>query len=301
MATKGNFKNQLIHLVSWILRYGVSNYYKTRNRKMFDVPLDTRFLPEDSSITDSSNLETYTSLCGTAATDSTIFNKFRSARIMVEDLDHVSVEQANSYLDEILKYGVWNSESTRTFHHIDSIGQPNKIKFKNVGIFSPTLFRYLKVYLDLRALFGPIKDFKLAEIGIGFGGQASLIHLLDKPISYSFYDLPPVLALASKFFDGLEIKGDFKFIDGRYPEESTPDLLISNYAFSELSPKVQDAYLQRVILNSTRGYITWNSLSADQLGGYSLANLVRVIPNSQIIPEKPNTSTNNAVIVWGAK
>lgn len=97
--------------------------------------------------------------------------------------------------------------------------------------------------MDLRALFGPLKDFKLAEVGIGFGGQASLIHLLDKPISYSSYDLPPVLALASKFFDGLEIKGDFKFIDGRYPEESTPDLLISNYAFSELSPKVQGAYL----------------------------------------------------------
>lgn len=155
--------------------------------------------------------------------------------------------------------------------------------------------------MDLRALFGSVKDFKIAEIGIGFGGQASLIHMLDKPISYSFYDLPPVLALASKFLDGLEIKSDFKFLDGRNPEKSTPDLLISNYAFSELSPKVQDVYLERVILNSTRGYITWNSLSADQLGGYSLANLIRLIPNSQIIPEKPNTSTNNALIVWGAR
>ena len=83
------------------------------------------------------------------------------------------------------------------------------------------------------------------------------------------------------------------------PEYFNSDLLISNDAFSELSREIQDLYLKNVVLNAKRGYITWNSWSSTYLGGYSLAELVRVIPNSQIIPEKPLTGKENAIIVWG--
>ena len=53
------------------------------------------------------------------------------------------------------------------------------------------------------------------------------------------------------------------------------------------------------MVESSRGYLTWNSLSADNLGGHSLADLIRLTPNSQIVPERPNTSEGNVVIVWG--
>ena len=179
------------------------------------------------------------------------------------------------------------------------LGKPRKFRFRPYGTFSPTLLRYLKVYIDLEKNFGPLKNLNIVEIGIGFGGQASLIGLLDKPLSYTFYDIPPVLELAKQFTNKLEVPGNFEFIDGRNPKSSNSDLVISNYAFSELNRVVQDQYLEHVVLPSPRGYITWNPLSEEMLGGYSLADLIRLIPNSQIHPEKPNTFEGNVIIIWG--
>ena len=75
-----------------------------------------------------------------------------------------------------------------------------------------------------------------------------------------------------------------------------PDFVLSNYAFSELTRTNQDKYLKKVILNSPRGYITWNNLSPN---GYSLAELISVIPGSQTVPENPLTAEDNTIIVWG--
>lgn len=270
---------------------------------MFDFPASEEFPVGNSSLTDSEILTSYPSvypsLCGSAAKDLEIFKKFRSSRVMVEVLDHVSIEQGKAYISEILKLSSWPEEFTKVLVEIDKVGAPRKFRFRGYGTFSPTLLRYLKVLIDLEKNFGSLKNLNIAEIGVGFGGQASLIGLLDKPLSYIYYDIPPVLALAQKFTRELEVPGNFTFIDGRDPKPSNPDLLISNYAFSELNRDVQDQYLKNVVLPAPRGYITWSNLSAKILGGYSLAELLRLIPNSQIHPEKPNTSESNAIIVWG--
>lgn len=266
---------------------------------MFDIQVSEEFQVGNSSITDSDMLASYPSLCGSAVKNSEIFKKFRSARVMVEALDHVSIEQGNDYIAEILKYTSWSEKFTKVLVEIDKVGEPRKFRFRPYGTFSPTLLRYLKVYTDLKRNFGSLQNFTIVEIGIGFGGQASLISLLDKPLSYIYYDIPPVLELAQKFTKELNVPGNFTFIDGRNPKPSKPDLVISNFAFSELNRDVQDQYLKNVVLSSPRGYITWNNLSAENLGGYSLADLIRLIPNSQIFPEKPNTSESNVIIVWG--
>ena len=266
---------------------------------MFDIQVSEEFQVGNSSITDSDMFASYPSLCGSAVKNSEIFKKFRSSRVMVDALDHVSIEQGNGYIAEILKYTSWSEKFTKVLVEIDKVGEPRKFRFRPYGTFSPTLLRYLKVYTDLKRNFGSLQNLNIVEIGIGFGGQASLISLLDKPLSYIYYDLPPVLELAQKFTKVLNVPGNFTFIDGRNPKPSKPDLVISNYAFSELNRDVQDQYLKNVVLSSPRGYITWNHLSAENLGGYSLAELIRLIPNSQIFPEKPITSESNAIIVWG--
>jgi putative sugar O-methyltransferase len=268
---------------------------------MFDTQLSKEFPVGNSSVTDSDYIAQYATLCGSAARDEEVFKKFRSAKVMVEALDHVSIEQGNAYISQILKYGQWSSQYTKVIREIDLLGKPRKFKFSHYGTFSPTLLRYLKVYLDLKNNFGEVKNLNIVEIGIGFGGQSSLISLLDNPASYTFYDIPPVIELARKFISQLNLQGEFKFFDGRNPVQSKPDLVISNYAFSELSRGVQDIYLKNVILHSQRGYITWNSSSIYNSGAYSLADLVRLIPNSQIIPELPNTAAENAIIIWGNK
>jgi hypothetical protein len=266
---------------------------------MFDTQLSEDFRVGGSSITDSEMLASYPSLCGSAAKDLEIFKVFRSSKVLVEALDHVSIEQGNAYISEILKESTWSEKFTKVLVQIDRVGTPRKFRFRPYGTFSPTLLRYLKVYIDLEKNFGLLKNLNIVEIGVGFGGQASLIGLLGKPLSYAYYDIPPVLELAQKFTNELDVPGNFTFIDGRNPKPSNPDLVISNYAFSELNRDVQEEYLKNVVLPSPRGYITWNSLSADSLGGYTLADLIRLIPNSQILPENPNTAKGNAIIIWG--
>ena len=291
---------RFLELSIWIMKHGLINLkHRYSNRREFDTPVNEDFPVGNSSITDSHLLASYPSLCGLAATNMEIFKKFRSAKVMITALDHVSIEQGNAYLSEILNSSPWSETFTKVIEHIDKVGQPKQFNFKPYGTFSPTLLRYLKVHIDLEKYFGPFKDLNIVEIGIGFGGQASLIGLLDKPLSYTFYDIPPVLDLAKKFTNELDVPGVLTFIDGRNPSPSNPDLVISNYAFSELNREIQDEYLENVILPSPQGYITWNNLSAESLGGHTLAELIRMIPNSQIIPEKPNTSEGNAIIVWG--
>jgi hypothetical protein len=253
----------------------------------------------NSSISDSQRYASFPSLCELAAKNDLVFQKFRSSRVLFDVLDHVSIEHGNSYIAEILKSKKWSEDFTQVIVQIDKLGKPRKFRFSPYGTFSPTLLRYLKVYTDLEKNFGSLKTLNVVEIGVGFGGQASLIGLLDGPLTYTLYDIPPVLKLAQRFTNELDVPGKFTFIDGRNPKPSKPDLVISNYAFSELSRDVQDQYLDNVILASPRGYITWNYWSEDELGGYSLADLIRIIPNSQIHAEKPNTSERNAIIVWG--
>jgi len=217
---------------------------------------------------------------------------------MIEALDHVSIQQGFDYLREIEKLEGWNEHSKNVIKKIDSVGQPIRFRFSNFGTFSPTLLRYLKVFLEIQKELGPIKAKSIAEIGVGFGGQASLIYMMTKPSEYIFYDIPPVLELVNRFTTELNVIGNFTFNDGRRPTISDPDIVISNYAFSELSRPIQEEYLKNVILRSKSGYITWNCLSADKLNGYTLADLVKIIPNSEILPERPYTAEGNAIIVW---
>ena len=285
--------------IDFIARFGIINaFYKFRSRHLITVSAQKEFEVKGTSITDSSLLSSYPTMCAQAANDDLTFKSFRRSAVLVEALDHVSIQQGSEYLREVGKLDGWNTNSKSVIEKIDTLGQPIKFQFSNFGIFSPTLLRYLKVYLEIERELGPIKSKSIAEIGVGFGGQASLICMMTEPAEYTLYDIPPVLELAKRFITELNVRGSFIYKDGRKPLISNPDIVISNYAFSELSRPIQEEYLKNVILRSKSGYITWNCLSADKLNGYSLAELVRLIPNSEILPERPYTCDGNAIIVW---
>jgi hypothetical protein len=290
---------RIISGISFIVHFGLINvFYKFRNRRLIAVPAQKEFEVKGTSITDSSLLASYPTLCARAASDDLVFNSFRRAAVLVEALDHVSIQQGSEYLREVVKLDGWNANSKRVIESIDSIGQPIRFRFSKFGTFSPTLLRYLKVFLEIEKEIGPMEAKTIAEIGVGFGGQASLVHMMTQPSQYIFYDIPPVLNLVNRFTSELNVIGNFIYNDGRTPIISNPDVVISNYAFSELSRPIQEEYLNNVILRSKSGYITWNSLSAEKLDGYTLADLVKMIPNSEILPERPYTAEGNAIIVW---
>ena len=218
-------------------------------------------------------------------------------------LDHVSLEQGRAYLSYIAgSYPqLLSAEKIKIVKEIDSLGNPLSFSFPRYGNFSPTILRYIKVLGDLENYFGDIREFVIAEIGVGFGGQSLILNRLAGVDSYVLYDLPPVMNLASRFISENAENFPIVKIDGRGPRCERADLLISNYAFSELSREIQVSYIENVILKANRGYITWNSLSFRQLDGFSVAELLRLIPGADVRPEYPLTSPDNLIIVWGNK
>jgi len=255
---------------------------------------------EIKSKTSISDATAYVRVCELAVVDLVIFSKFRRCLEYRLILEHVTVRFGKKYLKVALK----NSMALEYFKKIklqNDIGNPVTFHFKTIGRTSPTTIRYLKVLCQLLELFGPLDDIRISEIGVGFGGQAHAISVNQSLKSYTLYDLPPVLKLTNKFLEKLTDTAKFIFVDGRDPEPTKSDLLISNYAFSELTREVQTMYLDKVISNAEMGYITWNELSYKELDGYSVNEILSLIPDSRIIPEDPLTYPNNVIIVWGTK
>ena len=83
-------------------------------------------------------------------------------------------------------------------------------------------------------------------------------------------------------------------------EKKNYDLVISNYAFTELPRTVQDVYLNKIILNSKRGYITYNEITPEEFRSYKLNEIKEIIPGAKIFEEEPLTHHNNRLIVWGS-
>lgn len=272
------------------------NYFRTKKKVKLKPNVD--LLPKGSSITDSNRYISYLTLCDLASENEKIFSKFRSYEVMIEVLDHVTYKQGKEYLNALDNFGGWNTQYGELIRKLDFYGRCKKFNFKNLGTFSPTMLRYLKVHLEIKNIFGSFAGLRLTEIGVGFGGQAAILGGLNPPLQYNLCDLPEVLKLTKKFLSTNLIDLNCKYIDGRDPIELTSDIVISNYAFSELNRALQSKYLDRVILKSRMGYITWNPLAERDFNGYSLDELLNLIPNAVMQDENPNTFPGNKLITW---
>lgn len=77
------------------------------------------------------------------------------------------------------------------------------------------------------------------------------------------------------------------------------DLVISNYAYSELNIEVQESYFRKVILKSKRGYVIFNSLGHESFNSESAIVFAAKIRDSTMLKEFPLTHKNNVLVVWG--
>lgn len=105
--------------------------------------------------------------------------------------------------------------------------------------------------------------------------------------------------LTQKYLDNYIINAVLKYKTMNELEVRDYDLLISNYAFTELPRGFQDVYLKKVILNSKKGYITYNDINPASFNSYKRDELLSIIPDSSVMEERPLTDKNNCVIVWG--
>ncbi len=261
-------------------------------------------MARSTSITDD---DIYPFFAQKAAKYEYIFNTFRLSPIIRRIYEHVSKENGWRLIDIIDSNAdvKFSSENWERFIKNDQFGDPEKFEYiiNNSGggvNIAPTTLRYVKVLQDILCLYEKENIKTIAEIGIGYGGQCRIVMDYLKNREYSLIDLPEVLGLAKVYLSKFVIPGEIYYVDGtRDMPRKEYDLVISNYAFSELNRDVQNFYLGRVIDTSKAGYITWNSLSFKKLGGYSVKELLDRIPGASVIEEEPLTALDNCVIVWG--
>ncbi len=230
------------------------------------------------------------------------FENFKQNNVYREILEHVSYDEGLKYLD-ILKYrkdGMLE-KAIDTVLVSDKIGNP--IKFNYIGYkipFSPTTLRYVKVASDLKKLFGADLG-NIAEIGCGYGGQALVNKQLLSVNSTELFDLPFVNKLIERYFYHHEFDGQYKTSVIEDEINSQYDLVISNYAFSEMPKELQKIYIDKIISKSKKGYLTMNSgiSGSRSIGKYSIKELSLLLPKFEIFQEEPLTSSHNYLIAWG--
>ena len=264
--------------------------------KVFDISMARRRL---TSLTRG---QLYPQFCQTAANDLRVFNTFRRHPVYNKVLEHITRDQGEAYLAIIEKAVEKDSgllDDIDRFKENDRVGKPRVYAYPSIGEISPTTLRYIKVLMDLKERFSSLDGFRVCEIGVGYGGLCRIVDSSFAVKTYCLVDLKPVLLLAQRYLEHFIIRSmlEYKTMNEMEPREF--DLVISNYAFSELPRSIQDVYMEKAILRAKRGYITYNEILPPEVETYHRDELVDMIPGARILDEVPLTGPNNCIIVWG--
>ncbi len=266
------------------------------------MPEALRFVCEKSNRSATDN-GTYVEAVMNACRDYSAFENFKRHPHYQQVLEHVNEAYGQKYLDIIAKQTPHFLNLIENFRKNDLIGNPFTFNYKEVGQISPTTLRYMKVASDLQLYFGSNIGPKIAEIGVGYGGQLFVIDQVFPYKSCDLYDLPPVLELVSRYLESHIMNGSYRTTTlNQCSGDQAYDLVISNYAFSELPAHLQVAYIKKVISKSSRGYMTMNSgmeNSACTENRLTVDQLRKLLPPFEIVEENPLTFVGNYIIVWG--
>ena len=277
------------------LRYGLRTMHEWKQNaaKQWTREPSFDFDSRRSSISDS---DPYTKLCELAVDNEEVFARFKSEAAYKTILEHVGYVNGLRYLAILNERGV-----DLPTHFLDAhskIGDPELYTFRGLGKISPSLLRYFKVASDFDELFPKWRDMDIVEVGIGYGGQIAVLKDRGHRREYLGLDLSPVVKLADKYlttssrYSGYILQGSDKKLPNKEGHH-----FVSNYAFSELGPEIQEAYYLSVIASSKSGYVSWNNLSQSSLGGISLDYFTKRV-GGRVIEESPLTHPNNCIVVW---
>jgi hypothetical protein len=245
----------------------------------------------------------YTDACNDAVYEQDAFDVFKRDPRYTRILEHVSEELGSKYLEIVRQQSPALIERYEMFKINDLLGNPVICTYPMVGDTSPSTLRYVKVLSDIVEIFGDVKYDKVAEIGAGYGGQVLINDQIMKVSEYHLFDLPPVLSLISKYLESHLLNGSYKtYTINQHNGGVDYDLVISNYAFSELPLSIQEKYISKILTKSRRGYLTMNSGKKDspfQGEFMTLERMKELLPEIKVYSENPENAAGNYVIVWG--
>lgn len=215
-------------------------------------------------------------------------------------LEHTTQEEGAKYLAILREEGAHILAQIESLRANDAVGNPFTFAYPDIGRISPSTLRYMKVACDLHRHFGAKFGEKVAEIGVGYGGQMFVNDRVFAFREYHLFDLPPVLQLASKFLESFILSGSYILSTlNQNAGDEVYDLVVSNYAFSEFPESLQRAYITKILAKARRGYLTMNTGREKTKNKLSLAELRELLPPFEILEERPQTAATNYILIWG--
>ena len=205
----------------------------------------------------------YGDACAEAVNSEEAFKNFKKDPRYNSVLEHVPAEQGREYANQILQQG-FESEVLELFKENDHLGGASLVKYDEpFGFISPSTLRYIKDALDIKNFVGNNDLGKVVEIGGGYGGLCKTLSCACKFREYHLYDIEPSSNLQKKYLSNFEIDTEL-FYHSSIDVVENIDLVISNYAYSELNEELQDLYYNNVISNSQRVYMILNKGQVDR-------------------------------------
>lgn len=223
----------------------------------------------------------YLEVCRLAATDDRMFATFKSDRRYQEVLEHCSKSVALEYYKQIDRDNPELLTNGKLFDN-DRYGSPEIRTFGNIRCSTSTL-QYIGVLSNLMKLFGSLDGMRIVEIGGGYGGQAKVIMDMFKVAVYEIIDLAEPGMLQERYLKGYPVE-----TYRPRPVAEQYDLLISNYALSEIMEPMQTMYVNTFFPRCKHGYITCNSV----------IDSIHYNDTMKVLPDIPGEREENFIITW---
>jgi len=192
-------------------------------------------------------------------------------------LEHVNKQHADEYFRLIksefnMLYTYYKNEFIDIIHQNDVYGQPSLVHFHSFSC-SGTNLRYLYHALLIIQHIQHLRlnDINFIEIGGGYGGLCFFIHKLCELFniqinSYTIFDLDYIIDLQRLYLKQHKYNITTSTLEYLTQQNTFVPIrhdsfLISNYAFSEISQDLQDAYIDNIIEPYvTHGFMCWNRI-----------------------------------------
>lgn len=246
-----------------------------------------------------SDFHDYRSCCKRAYESDDVFNTFKQIPEYTAILEHASKAQAEQCIS-LISDGKLDLSKLGKLRENDEQGSPTVYNYGNPlfdGMSSSTL-RYIKVLSDMIDIYTTLDNFKVIEIGVGYGGQCKILCDYFNIKSYELVDLPEVLNLTEKYLSKYEYDNVSVWDD---KSDKEYDLIISNYAITECSRDIQQYYIDNILKKSKHGYITCNYIS-DRFEIESMHQREFIssigMKTHHLIDENPLTFPGNKVLIW---
>ncbi len=264
-------------------------------------------MAKPTSVTDTNAFSIYKKICREAATDNHVFNTFRSMPKYTYVVDNLGKNLGHGFIEVIKEYlgDISFTEFTDKFKFNDIIGTPTVYDYGEYGKWTPVTLRYIKTILMLKDLFGDLHDMKIAEIGGGYGGQAAILMSEFNIDHYLIFDLHEVVGLQSRYLDTHQLF-NYQTVNPTQLNSISPlspDVVISDFAFSEMSSETQELYFEKVIKNSRMGHMALNFQSAHGIDSWSLEKYKdkfnSIGKNIDVVPDKTLAHVASRILLWG--